>query len=254
MTDSQAVPLSIIDHASKMKDEGDWPSLELAARQILRLDPANPVGHDYLGIALCLQGHVTAGVAEHERAVSIAPREPLYWHDYAVTLARLWLKMVDASSAEAMRRSAEEKFEHSLELDPRYWPAYAALMTMMVSQAADDNLGEGERFRAEYRANELAVRFATVFPKGHALRIDVRISARPESDAPTTTLTLVYNGEQMVLSHDALRIDAAGDTLSEALREFLAIHAILVEEFCETKEPLSESGKRYADALHLPTA
>lgn len=253
MPSPQPVPLSWSDHAARMLEEGDWPGLEYAARQILRADPGSAFGYRCLGIALFNRGSIVEALNAHQRSVDLAPRGPDLWYDFAVTLLKAEQRAPAGAQRQHQRHAAEEKLLTSLDLDPAYWSSYRAILTLLLGEAGQENEDIAARDQARRRCNEIFTRYSAVFPPRHTLLVDVTLFRRtitgPRSS--TAVLEVALEDGQVIIRNDSLRIDAAGDTFWQAVEEFLSIHGVLYEEFVETGEPLSESGHRYAELLRF---
>lgn len=244
--------------AEEAKEQGEWKTVQFYALKYLRHHPDHPDGRRYLGIALAMQGRISEGMEEHEKATLLAPNSALVWHDYGVTLVRLVIdNLVEDAQKSAFVDQAEEKLRKSIEVDAQYYLSYRNLLMIYLGRFGTDGPIQGGGHRKVWveRANGLLDRFFSAFGPGYPLSIDLKSLDLPDGrhfDLRQTLDVEIIQDEDdgcVVVRNDDIRAYGLGDRFWNAYLEFAHVCELLYKDFVESKEPLAESGREYADQL-----
>ncbi|MFH1567646.1 MAG: hypothetical protein ABIL09_06555 [Gemmatimonadota bacterium] len=226
--------------------------LEFVARKMLQQDGADVSAHEYLGIALSMQGDTDAGFRWHERAIALQPENPVVWHDYAATMVNVAHGLEQAPDGAPLLDRAEEALYRALAADETYWHAYRSLVAIYLGRVRGGFCPPDDPGAMADRADGLAARYFDLYP---ALGLPVKLTlVRRKGDQVMrreTVVELLREEGQVIARSEELRIDASGDSLWEAHDEFLQIFDLLYDELVNTEEELAPGGKAYADLLRM---
>lgn len=111
----------LFSEAQRLLQQGDSAQAIPIYRHILTLNSAHADARHYLGMSLCFEGDIDAGLEHIRASLALKPREALYQYNLA-----LWLEETGAMD------SAEQQFIRALELAPEYREARVALAKLLL--------------------------------------------------------------------------------------------------------------------------
>lgn len=118
--------LSLVQRGGAAMGEGRFADAVASYRQLVGIDPTDPLAYEYLGVALARQGKLDEALKEYTRALQLDPNSASAHYDIGILLIQ-----------ERREQEAIDQFRHSVQLDPGLVTAHFQLANLLMRKGKD---------------------------------------------------------------------------------------------------------------------